>query len=103
MPGVLWALFWSGIAVALFWIGIGDVRGQRRPSWLVRLAIYCCIFAILAPMAQVAREAIVKERVIRNLKNLGEAVRQYEATYKIRPSPSNPPLGATPSDRSGVE
>lgn len=93
LSATLWSLFFGGIAAALLWIGIGDWRGQARLSWIVRLALYLAILAITPPAIQVVREAIVKDRAIRNLKSLGEAVRKYEARYGDTPHlrPSAPP------------
>ncbi|MDZ4783437.1 MAG: hypothetical protein SGJ19_24590 [Planctomycetia bacterium] len=69
----------------MLWVGIGDLRGRSRPGWIVRLALYLPILACLPMTIQVAREAVVKQRAINNLRQLGEAVRQYEADFKIAP------------------
>lgn len=81
---VAWTLFFAGIAAALIWIAIGDLRGSRRPSWVVRVALYVCVIAILVPTVEGFRASIRKQRAINNLKTLSEAVLKYQSTYKVR-------------------
>lgn len=95
LTAILWTLFTGGIGGALIWIGDGDLRGHRRPTWVVRLALYVCVVAILTPMAFVAREANRKRQAINNLKALDQALRKYEATLEIPPGATTPATGET--------
>src|SRR5262245_44248828 len=61
---LLWAPFLGGLAGGLLWMGLGDVRGRRHASWILRGAIYFAVVLILLPMIQVAREADAKKQVI---------------------------------------
>lgn len=47
---------------------------------------------------QVMREGAAKRRAINNLRQLGEALQQYEADFKIAPKPSLEPETASPED-----
>ncbi len=90
VTAILWTLFAGGIGGALLWIGVGDLRGLRRPTWVMRLALYVCVVAILTPMVFVAREANRKRQAIKNLKMLDDALRKYEATIQISPRAPTP-------------
>lgn len=85
LAAVLWTLFTGGIGASLLWIGVGDLRSRRRPTWIVRIALYICVVAILTPMLFIAREANRKRQVINNLNQLRVAIEQYESTFKTRP------------------
>lgn len=95
---VLTVLFFFGIGAALLWIGIAQLRDRRRPSWIVRLALYLPILTCLPMTIQVMREAVAKRRAINNLRQLGEALRQYEADFKIAPNRSIESETESPED-----
>lgn len=96
---LLWAPFLGGLAGGLLWMGLGDVRGRRHGSWILRGAIYFAVVLILLPMIQVAREAAAKKQIINNLKQLGAAVQQYEAKFKLKPAAPPPATGNVDGDR----
>lgn len=93
--GMLAMLFFAGIGAALVWIGVGDIRGCRRPSWLVRVSLFLCFFALVIPILFVIRDSLRKQRVNNNLNQLRAAIGQYESTFKLRPAVPAPAADET--------